>query len=450
MFSSLITNIATHVLFTSCIAILIGSLILTYKTRAIQLRALYSLFQIVKQLFSLKKTQEQEGEHTVTPYRALMTAMSTTLGISSVVAPVIAIRLGGPGALLGFLLTAFLGSAATYVEVQLSLKHRKTLSSGQIIGGPMHYLSALFSTKVARWYALCCLLLMTAWSGGQANQLAAILDSPLLSSWRVPVSITGLLFSLLVMVALLGGIKRISALSAKIVPCMFVLYFLSNLWIVACNLEKVFPMLQLVFSSFFSWEAVVSGSTLGGIVGALRWGVFKGIQACEAGLGTQSFPHSSAKTTSPESQATLAMLSTYTAGAVAFLSGFVALLTGTWQDSSLPLGISMVAASFAQYFSFFGIILVTMIVILFSFGTSVGNSYNGLQCFTYLTKGKSTRYYIFFTGLFLFIGAHLEVKTFWSLMDIVLALTLLPHMAALTWNAFAKKTSAIPVDQIAG
>ena len=64
--------------------------------------------------------------------------MSTTIGIGAIVGPVIAIRWGGPGALLGFLLTAFLGSAATYTEVSLCIRYRKKLETGKILGGPMN------------------------------------------------------------------------------------------------------------------------------------------------------------------------------------------------------------------------------------------------------------------------------------------------------------------------
>jgi AGCS family alanine or glycine:cation symporter len=357
--------------------------------------------------------------------------MSTTLGISTIVAPIIAINLGGPGALIGFLLTSFLGSAATYAEVNLSIQHRKTLGCGTIMGGPMQYLKNIVSPFAAKWYAVCCLILMTAWSGAQANQLAAIFDSPLLGDYRVPVTVSGAVIAVLVVLTLMGGIKRISALSAKLVPVMFVLYTGSCLWILICNADQLSTIFQTILQSAFAPYSMASGALVGGIVSSLRWGVFKGTQACEAGIGTQAIPHSMAETQDPAAQAALAMFSTYTAGILAFLSGCVALVTNTWQDPALPLGISMVAASFQSYFSYFGVIIIAVSTLLFGFGTSLGNSYNGSQCFGFLTHNKKVIYYSLCTGVMIFIGAISDVKTFWSMIDIVLAAVAVPHIAAL-------------------
>ena len=108
------------------------------------------------------------------------------------------------------------------------------------------------------------------------------------------------------------------------------------------------------------------------------------------------------------------MLSTYTAGIIAFLSGCVALVTGTWDDPQLPLGISMVAASFQMYFSTFGVVIVGIAALLFGFGTILGNSFNGSQCFNYLTDNTKTRYYFMGTAFMVFVGAIAEVRTIWS------------------------------------
>ncbi len=430
-----IKSAADYVLFGCCIFLLLGCIYLSFKTRFVQLRLFPELFRLLKSGFK----KAEEGEHTISPHKALLTAMSTTLGISTIVAPVIAINLGGPGALIGFLLTAFFGSAATYVEVSLSIAHRKTLDSGAVMGGPMQYIRHLLSPFAAKWYAICCLLLMTAWSGAQANQLAAILDSPLLEGYRIPTIISGVVISIFVLFLLMGGIKRVGSLSSKLVPMMFILYVGSNLWIILTNFGQLGDVFHQMFASALSPRALASGTIVGGIVSTLRWGIFKGIQASEAGIGTQAIPHSMAATKDPIAQGTLAMVSTYTAGIVAFLSGLVTLITKTWQNPELPLGISMVAASFQSYFSYFGLAIVAISTLLFGFGTILGNSYNGSQCFGYLTDNKKMHLYLVLTGLMTFFGAICEVKTFWSLIDIVLACMALPHMLALIRSVSKRK-----------
>lgn len=427
-FGVIVSYIADIVLYASCIFILVGCLYLTFRLKFVQLRFFPGLFKLLKN--SILNRSEKDGEHTIKPHKALFTAMSTTLGISTIVGPVIAISLGGPGAMLGFLLTSIFGSAATYAEVSLSIRHRRVEGKG-IKGGPMQYLQYIFSKGIAKWYAVACLILMTAWSGAQANQLAAIFNSPLLGSFRVPTMVSGIVIAALVMVILIGGIKRIGAFSSKLVPFMFVLYVGSCFWIVFANLDKMGGIFYQMVHSALTPYSLASGVAVGGIMSALRWGVFKGLQTNEAGIGTQTIPHSMAETSDPVAQGTLAMLSTYTAGFVAFLSGSVTLLTETWLDPELPLGISMVAGSFKQYFSFVGVAIVAISSLLFGFGTILGNSFNGSQCFSYLTNSKWIRYYFAMTAVMIFLGSIGEVATIWSLVDLVLVGMAIPHMAGL-------------------
>jgi alanine or glycine:cation symporter, AGCS family len=423
-----------YILFGCCIFILAGSIALTIKTRFVQLRLIPQLFRMLK----ASRRQKNNDQHTISPLKALFTAMSTTLGISSIVGPVMAIKLGGPGALLGFLLSSFFGSAATFVEVNLSIQYREKLPSGGYMGGPMQYLKHIISPKAAKFYALCGLVLMTVWSAAQANQLAAILDSPLLGDYRISTLSSALLITALICVSLMGGIKRIGALSAKIVPAMFTLYVGSCLWILGSNLDQLGSILQLIFRSVFTPYELATGAVVGGIVSAIRWGIFKGTQATEAGVGTQAIPHSMAETKDASSQGTLAMLSTYTAGAVAFLSGCVALITNTWQDPSLPLGMSMVAASFNQYFSYIGVAIVSISAFLFGFGTILGNSFNGSQCYAFLTNNKHKKYYLIMTLIMILVGAASDAQFIWSHIDIFLACMIVPHMTALLLHAFRK------------
>lgn len=426
---TILSAAADYMLVLSCVLILSGSIWLTFKMRFVQLRVFSSLFGTLKMLFG--NTPDSSTQYTIPPTKALFTAMSTTIGIGTIVAPVIAIHLGGPGALLGFLLTAFFGSAATYVEVNLAIQHRKVAEDGRVMGGPMQYLKTLISPAAAKWYALFCFVLMIAWSGAQSNQVAAILDSPQLGDYRIPKMITGAVTAGIVLFLLMGGIKRVGSFSAKLVPVMFVLYLSSAFWIIFSNVDKLSGIFYTMFESALSPYAMATGTVVGGIASALRWGIFKGVHCTEAGVGTQAIPHSMAETHDPAAQATLAMFSTYAAGAIAFISGCVALITGTWEDPTLPLGMSMVAASFEQYFSFVGTAVITICALLFGLGTILGNSFNGQQCFGYLTNNKGARFYFGGTVLAVFFGSMAEVTTLWAMTDIVLACMTLLHMSGL-------------------
>lgn len=423
-----VTRIIDHIMFALSIFLLTGSIYISFKTRFVQLRLFPYIFKMFLQSISLK----ERDKDTVLPHKALLTAMSTTLGIGTIAGPIIAIHLGGPGALLGFLLTSILGSAATFTEVNLCIKFKNKSKSGFIIGGPMGYLKKILSPMMAKWYAISCCMLMTAWSGAQANQLAVLLDSSLLGNYRINPAISGIIIAILVLFSLLGGIKRISSFSAKIVPLMFILFLGSSFWILFSNIERLPSIFATMFYSAFSPYAMASGTLVGGLVSSLRWGIFKGTQATEAGIGTQTIPHSMTNSEDAISQGILSMISTYTAGFMAFLSGCVVLITDTWQNTELSMGISMIAASFQMCFSTVGVVNVVICTFLFGFGTSLGNSYNGSQCFAYLTENPNLiRCYFFFSACVIFVGSVVEVKTFWSVMDIFLACMAVPHMFAL-------------------
>ena len=88
--------------------LLLGSILLTIKTRFIQFRSLPVMFSL---LYKSIVRKDGTTKHTIKAHRALFTAMATSLGIGNIVAPIVAISFGGPGALLGFLLATIFGTA---------------------------------------------------------------------------------------------------------------------------------------------------------------------------------------------------------------------------------------------------------------------------------------------------------------------------------------------------
>ncbi len=420
------------ILFSCGLLMLIVSLILTIKTRFIQFRKIPQMLQL---FFGKRKAAT---EKTICSRRALFTAMSTTLGISTMVAPVIAIRIGGPGAVIGFFLATILGAAVSFTEVTFALSYRKQHTS-TIAGGPMQYLQDSISPFLAKWYAFFCGLLMMVWSSAQANQLCQLFNSSFLGSFSVPPWISGLILAVSVTLILIGGIKRISSFSAKLVPTMFLLYMGACLWIIVTNYTLLPDIFRLIWTSCWKPQAFGSGMMIGGVLSAFRWGILKGLHGNEAGLGTQTIPHSMAETDQPADQGVLSMASTYCAGLLLILSSLVTLITGTWLDSHLALGMDMVAASFHQYFSYIGLIVVAISALLFGFGTILGNSYNGSQCFTYLIKGKQLPLYYLMTAGLIFFGAIANVIVLWSCIDVVLAIVLVPHILSILWLSISQK-----------
>ncbi|HEY4832492.1 MAG TPA: alanine:cation symporter family protein, partial [Waddliaceae bacterium] len=183
-------------------------------------------------------------------------------------------------------------------------------------------------------------------------------------------------------------------------------------------------------------QAFGSGVVVGGIVSALRWGVFKGLHSNEAGVGTQTIPHSMAETQGAVDQGILSMIATYSAGFICILSSLVALVTESWLDPNLGLGIDMVAHSFQMYFSTIGLIIVAVSAFLFAFGTILGNSFNGSQCYIYLTKDRYLVAYYLATGALVFVGSIVDVAAIWSLVDFMLVPVLVPHILSVVYLSY--------------
>jgi alanine or glycine:cation symporter, AGCS family len=437
-------------LFITTLIVLGASLVLTFKTRFIQFRKIPYMIRLFFALI-FKRHSEKEGPSTVRAHKALFTAMSTTIGISTIVSPFIAMRLGGPGAILGFLLATFLGAAVNFTEVTFALSYRKTHPVKGVAGGPMQYLHDEIRPFLAKWYAFFTFILMMGWSAAQANQLGSILSSPQLGTFHIPTWATGAFLAVGIILLLLGGIKRIASLSAKLVPLMFFIYVGGALWIICSNLDKIPSIAVMVFNSAFSPQTFGTGVVVGGIVSALRWGVFKGLHSNEAGVGTQTIPHSMAETEDAVEQGILSMIATYSAGCICILSSLVALVTETWLDPHLGLGIDMVAYSFQSYFSTIGLIIVAASAFLFAFGTILGNSFNGSQCYIYLTKSRYLLLYYLATGALVFVGCIIDVEAVWSLVDFMLVPVLVPHILSIVYLSYKqgsllKKSEEVLVD----
>jgi alanine or glycine:cation symporter, AGCS family len=418
-----ILKLGDFLLFLSGLFVLLVSFLISCQTRFIQVRKIPEMIRLI-----FKK--KVEGENTLDARQALFTAMSTTLGISTIVSPVIAIHMGGPGVIVGFFIATFLGAGLNYAEVTAALAHRFK-KENRIIGGPMGYIEAVFSSFWAKWYAFFAAIVLLVWTSAQANQLAEMLASPVLGNYVIPKWITGIVMGFLVVNTLFGGIKRIGSFSSTLVPVMFCLYVGACLWIICSNFTFLIHQFSDVLLTFWRPKTFATGAAVGGVVSAMRWGVMKCLHGSEAGVGTQTIPHSLAEVKHPHQQGILSMASTYSAGLILILSSFVALITESWLHTSLRVGISMVAFSFKLYFSHFGLIIVVLSVILFAFGTILGNSFNGSQCYLYLFSRKYLKYFYFSVGGIVFFGAVSDVKLIWSLVDYALLFILLPNVSSL-------------------
>lgn len=422
--------ISDAVLVGPLVCLVLASILLTFKTKFIQFRAVPLMIRMIVK--SLRAGDAAEQGNAIPPHRALLTAMSTTVGIGNIVGPAIAVRLGGPGALLGFLLAVIFGGATTFSEVLFAMRYRSRNADGSYAGGPMQYLKEAFGRWAGVLYAVFAAALLVAWSSNQSNVLADILFQYGISKY-----LSAMVIAILVVAYLIAGIKSIGNLAAKIVPAKFILYCGACLWIIGCNVEHLPAIFKLIFTSFLNPQALGGAAAGYSVHQMLRWGFAKGIQASEAGVGTTTLPHAQSTYQNAFEQGVLAMASTYSVAFVCSLSGLVTLLTGSWMDTTIPLGISLIAVPFTKYFSF-GVAILAVISVLSAFGTIIGNAYNGSRCFLFLTNNRWLSGYHAAVGVSVFLGSIFAVELVWSVTDYFIIPVAITNIVGVLYLTFRK------------
>lgn len=408
------------------ISLLIGSAILTWISRGVQLRALPLMVRLLCLGPRVSLSHGAHANNSIDPRKALLTAMSTTIGIGNIFGPIVAIAFAGPGALLTYILATLLGSASTYTEVFFSVRYRKKFADGSIQAGPMAYIQEVMPKPFAMLYAVSGSILLAVWSMSQSHTVAHMI-----SSHGIPCAISGAILGFVLVYAIFNGIHWIAELNTKLVPLMFFLYIGSGGYILAQHLDRFFPICNLIWTSFWSPTSLIAGVTVYSVFDVLRWGLARAFQSNEAGVGTSTIPHSLSQTDSPAQQAVLAMASVYSNGIICLISGLIFLMSGAYDTAAGRFDASLVNEIFREHFSFFGEPLILIITLLFALGTILGNAYNGTRCFAYMTSNRWTKWYALGAGICVFIGTTLDLKAVWAHIDYLMVPVALPHTIAL-------------------
>ena len=277
------------------------------------------------------KYVKEDTEGDTTPFQALTTALSGTVGTGNIGGVALAIFLGGPAAIFWMWVTAFLGMTTKFVEVTLSHKYREKLPDGTMSGGPMYYIENGLNMK---WLAIVfsvCLLMMCLGTGNMP-QISSI-SVVLLDTFSIPKIVTGLVLSVLVWLVIIGGIKRIAQIASKLVPFMAFWYIVGGLAVIISNYENIIPSLQSIFIHIFTPTAAVGGFLGASVAAALTRGVNRGLYSNEAGQGSAPIAHASSKTENPIEEGMVSILEPFIDTIIiCTLTGLVILSSGVWNQ----------------------------------------------------------------------------------------------------------------------
>jgi AGCS family alanine or glycine:cation symporter len=266
-----------------------------------------------------------------TPFQALTTALSGTVGTGNIGGVGLAIWIGGPAAIFWMWITAIVGMTTKFVEVSLAHKYRTTLPDGSISGGPFYYIEHGMNM---RWLAIVFALLMmiTAIGTGnmpQINNIAEVLSS----EFSIKPIITGSVLSILLLLVIVGGIKRIATIASKLVPIMGVIYIAGSLIVIFDNYQNIIPSFIQIFSQVFTGSSAVGGFLGASFALAMQKGVARGAFSNEAGQGSSPIAHASSKTEDPVEEGIVSILEPFIDTlVVCTITALVILSSGAWSD----------------------------------------------------------------------------------------------------------------------
>ena len=389
--------------------IIISGLYFSFKLKFIQFR----FIKMFKSLFIKNKEQE-----TIKPFESLMMVIAGRIGVGSIAGIAISIYYGGVGSIFWMWISSLLATSLTFVETILGMIYQKKDTKQVSKGGPSYYIKYGLNNKLlGNIYAL--IIIFTDIFGFISIQTNTITHS-IQEIVNIDNKIIGIVLSILVIIIIIGGVKRIAIFSSRMVPTMTLLYLFICLIIILINIDKLPNIFLTIFKSAFEFKSIS-----GGILGSMIIGIQRGIFSNEAGIGTGAIASAATKTSSKEEQ----LAQGYTQMLGVYITTFLictstALILLTTNTSNLNInninGIEIVQYAFTNHLGIIGNYFVFIIIFLFAFTTILSSYYNGESSLKYFIESpkKILKFLKILTCISIIIGAISKSNIIWNFIDV--------------------------------
>ena len=401
-------------------------LLLTWKTRFVQITNFRSALKLISG-GALKRDSSSKDAGDISPFQALTTALSATIGNGNVAGVATAIAIGGPGAAFWMCTVSLFGMATKYSEAVLGIKYRQKSDDGTMLGGPMVYLNkGLGMKQLSIFFAIAALFGgLGAGNMTQSNSIALVL----FSDFGIPKWFSGMILALTLWLVIIGGIRRIGRVAEMLVPGMALIYIISCLAILVVNIKEIPEAFVLIIDSAFNGTAATGGFAGATVARAMAYGFRRGTISSEAGVGTAAIAHGAARTSDPHRQGIIAMMGVFMdTMVVSTMTALVLVTTGAW--STGLISTEMTAMAFKSVLPFGGMIII-IVSALFGFTTMVGWAYYCEQSLRYI---GGIRFSIPFRWIYCGlagVGAIFQVKPLWDWADIFIGFMVFANLIAL-------------------
>ena len=391
---------------------------------------------------AFEKSEAKEGS--VSPFKAMCTALAASIGTGNIAGVSGAIAIGGPGAVFWMWMSALLGMCTKFAEVTLSIKYRQRNEKGDWVGGPMYYIQNGLGKKW-KWLASVFAVFgaLAAFGIGNMTQVNTICSTVggAIKNFVPDVNLTvvawivGALCAVLASIVYLGGIEAIGDVCALLVPVMAIIYILASIAVIVMNISAVPEAFGAIFKGAFNPAAVSGGLAGVGIKMAITKGVGRGIFSNEAGLGSAPIAHAAADVNHPVKQGMFGVFEVFMDTIVVCTMTAMVVLLGVGVHN-IEFGNDIGAQlTINGFMSVFGDkipgVVVAVCLTMFAFSTVLTWGLYGTRCMEYLFHYKAAKVYqIIFCGVMI-IGGVIKLQLAWNIADTLNGLMAIPNLIAL-------------------
>ena len=391
------------------VALIVVGLFLTIRTRAVQWRSLPEMLRVLTD----PSGHEADGRKSISSFRAFTVSAASRVGTGNIAGVAIAIA----ESLLGQLY--------------------KERGKDSYIGGPAYYMQRGLN---ARWLGLIfvgfivltysfvfCAVQTNAIVEASANSLDIGISGTEGMGFRI---VVGLFIAALTAAIIFGGIRTISTVTEFMVPFMAVLYMLLGLFVVVRNVGEIPNVLLMIFQGAFGLREFVVGGTMGAVI----WGMKRGLLSNEAGMGTAPNAGATATISHPAKQGYVQALGVYfDTMLVCSVTAFIVLLSNpTYGNKTRGAGLTQDAL--AHQLGTWATHFLTIAIFLFAFSSVIGNYYYGESNIRFVTEkpGVLTVFRLVVLG-FVFFGAIASLELVWTTADMLNAGMVIVNLIAVVW-----------------
>ncbi|MDA0339301.1 MAG: alanine/glycine:cation symporter family protein [Proteobacteria bacterium] len=414
-----------------------GAVFFTFYLGLINLRGFGHALALVSGRY---KDPDNPGE--ISHFRALTAAISGTVGVGNIAGVAITISLGGPGAAFWLIIAGFLGMATKFAECTLGVKYRRINEDGTVSGGPMYYLAQGLAERglpglgkalglfFAASIVIGCLGIGNMFQSNQAFVQFVEVTGQGDSFFADKGWLFGGIMAALVALIILGGIRSIASVTAKLVPFMILFYIIGCVAVLMMRADALPAAFQMINEGAFTAEGIT-----GGWIGAMILGFQRAVFSNEAGLGSAAIAHSAVQTNEPATEGYVALLEPFIDTVIVCALTALVLTTTIYvsgTEQSGLAGIELTSAAFASVVSWAPAPL-SVAAILFAFSTMLGWSYYGLKGWTYIV-GEGRLKESIFKGVFCFfviLGCSVQLGAILDFADALVFVMAFPNLLGL-------------------